>query len=233
MTLQFPTPAKDLTGSDVYITAGWGDNRGHKGCDVGSGDGMDVGTHCFTPSLSDGAVVAVKDDGPFRPPNGHTAGINVHVLCDDGTRWKFFHLNRALVEVGQRVTPSTPIGEIGHTGTGATHLHIEEHAYSFSNPVNCEPALREALAAGRFPGSTPAPTTVEDDMPPYSEWSQEDRDALATDVWAAVSGEKRAQAQDGSPFKVPGRLALDDLPSDLEALKLAVNTVQKILEGKG
>ena len=162
MTIQFPTRATDKNGSAVIITAGWGDGRGHKACDVGSKAGMAYGTPAFCPALSDGEVVASLYDGPFRPPNGHTAGINLHLLCDDGSRWKLFHLARPLLSVGDRFTPSTPVAEIGNSGTQATHLHVEKHEGNFSNPVDFTAELREALAAGRFAGVT-APTPITKD----------------------------------------------------------------------
>lgn len=70
---------------------------------------------------------------------------------------------------------------------------------------------------------------------PYRDWPQEDKDALVKDVWAGVAGEKRAEAAargeaPGTGFNIPGRLALDDMPSDFEALKIAVGTVQKLIE---
>jgi hypothetical protein len=38
------------------------------------------------------------------------------------------------------------------SGTGAPHLHVEEHAGSWSNPIDCTGDVVEVLAARRFPG---------------------------------------------------------------------------------
>ena len=218
----FPLSKLGPAGDEVIKTSGFGPRggRNHNGCDYGTVLGRLNGAPIHAPFA--GVVNTGYEAGG--------AGNWVWVTADDGRRFKGFHLSR--FEQQTRVEAGDIVGYVGTTGASSgPHLHAE--LWQGGQLIDCEPVFDAAFNEGRFPGSTPdVPEEEEDDMPPYSQWAQEDKDALASDVWAAVSGEKRAQAQ-GGLFAQPNRLALDDLPSDLEALKLAIGTVQKILEGKG
>lgn len=111
-------------------------------------------------------------------------------------------------------------GDYDRYGGVLGHQHIPEQPdrHWDPGPIDIAALLAEARANLGI-------IDQEDDDMGYLQWSQEDKDALVNDVWAGVAGEKRAQAQPGSLFAVPGRTALDDLVSDADALRLAVNTV--------
>ncbi len=159
-----PLAQFDRTGGHVIITAGWGDGRGHKGVDLGTTDGIEIGTPVYAPVA--GTVVALLNDGPFVPPNHHTAGINLHLLGDRGQRFKFFHLNRSVVVPGQWVGVGQQIAEVGRTGTIAPHLHLEEHFGNFSNPIDCTADVANAINRGRWPGVPDAPAAPTPPTPP-------------------------------------------------------------------
>lgn len=151
----------DPSGSRTKITGGWGDGRGHKGLDWGSQDGIERGTDMHAPV--NGKIVRQSHDGPFRPPNGHTAGLNIWFLGDDGSRWKFFHLDSVITAVNQWVSAGTPIARVGNSGTGAVHLHSENHEGSWSNPVDFTAQAHDAINNRRYPGASVPPP---DDPPP-------------------------------------------------------------------
>jgi hypothetical protein len=155
-----PLAEFDRSGGRVMITAPFGDGRGHQGVDWGTTDGIEVGTVLHAPV--DGHVENTGDDGPYTPSGGHTAGRWLWFRGADGTRWKMFHLNRVTIGVGQLVAAGTAIAEVGNTGTQAAHLHLEEHAGSWSAPVDFTGDAYEVINAGRWPGTGPA--GEDDDM---------------------------------------------------------------------
>lgn len=165
---QCPLPERDLSGGLVIITSPYG-RRGsgtHYGVDIGSRDGIEVGTPIGPPVP--GKVVRIAYDGPFRPPSTHTAGHNLWFEGDDGSRWKMFHLNRVTVSTGLHVTLADQVAEVGASGTQAAHLHLEKHVGSWANPVDFTGELRTVMAQGRFfrsslPVTPPTP-------PPGKDW---------------------------------------------------------------
>jgi hypothetical protein len=194
---QSPLPEYDSTGGHLLITSGYRTPHRptHYGVDMGTTDGIEIGVPCYP--VKPGKIVAIKNDGPAP-----SAGINVHLLCDDGSRWKYFHLNAVNVVVNQRVGLNDIIAWVGNTGTGAAHLHLEKHDGSFSNPVNPEPEVREAIAAGRYPGTVPTP---EEDMPLTPADARLIVDTLANDdtfltniaikVARTIGGQSKAEGQ--------------------------------------
>lgn len=165
---QCPLPSRDPSGGLVIITSPFGMRWGrlHAGNDLGSTDGIEVGTPIGPPVP--GKVARIAYDGPFRPPNNHTAGHNLWFEGDDGSRWKMFHLNRVTVSAGQHVSLADQIAEVGASGTQAAHLHLEKHAGSWSNPVDFTAELRTVMAEGRF-FRTSLPTTPST-PPPGKDW---------------------------------------------------------------
>lgn len=164
---QCPLPSKDPTGGLIIITSPYGPRGGrlHAGADLGSSDGIEIGTAIGPPTS--GKVVRFSDDGPFRPPNGHTAGRNLWFMGDDGSRWKMFHLNRLVVSIDQHVTLADQIAEVGNSGTQAAHLHLEKHSGGWSNPVDFNAELRSVMTQGRFfrtslPVTPPVPPAGKD-----------------------------------------------------------------------
>jgi murein DD-endopeptidase MepM/ murein hydrolase activator NlpD len=85
--------------------------RPHRGVDIPARSG----TRVF-PVVA-GRVVAVERE----------LGFGLVVELQHGTvRTRYAHLRRALVRRGDRVTPTTPIGEVGSTGLATSpHLHYE------------------------------------------------------------------------------------------------------------
>lgn len=52
-------------------------------------------------------------------------GRYVEISGDDGMTYFYAHLDKALVTMGQRVSPSMVIAHTGDTGAGGPHLHLE------------------------------------------------------------------------------------------------------------
>lgn len=161
-------PEFDLTGARTKITSPVGPRGGgtHWGTDQGSDDGVDIGTPVH--ARLDGKVVHYQYDGPFRPPNGHTAGHNLWFQADNGRRFKCFHLaGPPVVPVGQWVAQGTIIARVGNSGTGIgnynAHLHEEEHSGSWSNPINGTPDIAACYAQRRFA------STAGEQLPPITE----------------------------------------------------------------
>lgn len=96
-----PLPSVDATGGRIIVTSPYGLRWGslHAGTDMGSSDGIEIGVECY--AVFSGVIAAVLDDGSW--PGAVGAGKNVHLLCDNGRRFKYFHLNGASVRAGQRV----------------------------------------------------------------------------------------------------------------------------------
>jgi hypothetical protein len=61
------------------------------------------------------------------------------------------------VPVGHWAPAGSPIAEVGNTGTQAAHLHLEEHAGSWSSPIDFTDDAYEVINAGRWPGTPPPP----------------------------------------------------------------------------
>jgi hypothetical protein len=150
-----PLAQYDRSGGHVKITAPYGDGRGHKGVDWGTTDGIEVGTTLYAPV--DGYVENTGYDGPYTPGH-HTAGNWLWFRGNDGTRWKMFHLNKWIAQVGDYAAAGTPIAEVGNSGTQAAHLHLEEHSGGWSNPIDFTNDAYEVINAGRWPTGGPPPT---------------------------------------------------------------------------
>ncbi len=112
------------------ITSGFGPrwNAQHKGLDVAA----PIGTPIRVPL--DGTVI---DSGPASG-----FGLWVRVRHADGTITLYGHIDRTLVEVGQRVAAGEIIAEVGNTGRSTgPHLHFE--VITPSGNVNPTPWLAE------------------------------------------------------------------------------------------
>lgn len=184
-------PRTDLSGARTCITSPYGPRGGgvHYGTDQGSVDGIEIGTPVH--ARLDGKVVAYQYDGPFRPPNGHTAGHNIWFMADNGRRFKFFHLNGPpVVPINQWVRQGTVIAHVGNSGTQAAHLHEEEHRDSWSNPINNTADIAACYDQGRFAGNTgPIPNPQPEDW--FTMATKEElRDVVREEITAAFGNDK-------------------------------------------
>lgn len=177
--IRVPLPAQDRTGGDVIITSPYGQRtykgvtRLHAGVDLGTTDGIEIGTPVCAPV--DGMIVGMQYN-----PNPQSEGRNLWFLGDDGTRWKCFHLSKITGTEGVRVSAGVKIAEVGMTGTEAPHLHFEQHVGSWDNPVDCTAEVAEAIAAGRF-GLQPQPAKDWFDMASKDDLKAAIREVLAED----------------------------------------------------
>lgn len=167
-----PLPEFDVTGGRLIITSPWGQRREgmHYGVDWGSTDGIEqVPAYSVVP----GKIVHYQLDP------GVGAGLNLWFVGENGSRWKYFHLSEVNIGLINILVPAgTAIARIGNTGTGAVHLHLEEHVGKWNGQgIDFTASARECLSAGRFPGklvppvvespplvTTPVPVTETDDM---------------------------------------------------------------------
>lgn len=83
------------------------------------------------------------------------AGNNVWVMDRDRVLWKVFHLARIDVRTGQEVKAGDVLGLMGTTGASTgVHGHVERwEGGPYGTRTDPTPALKEAEAAGRFPGA--------------------------------------------------------------------------------
>ncbi len=109
-----------------YAIGGGGSHSTYKAIDIGAPSGTPV-----TPPLN-GVVRLVS-----YQPNGYGLYIKVEHIVDSGKmETTYGHLSKVNVSVGDTVTSTTVIGEVGTTGNSTgNHLHFETHI----NGVGVEP----------------------------------------------------------------------------------------------
>jgi murein DD-endopeptidase MepM/ murein hydrolase activator NlpD len=78
---------------------------------------------------TEGALVIAPADGTVVQSFWHSNAGNV-IQINHGGRWitTYLHLQKRLVQRGQRLSQGQPIGQVGHTGptaNGTPHLHFE------------------------------------------------------------------------------------------------------------
>jgi murein DD-endopeptidase MepM/ murein hydrolase activator NlpD len=113
-------PAKGLMTSGY----GWRWGRMHAGIDIAA----DVGTPIM--AAADGVI-------EYSDWNSGGYGNLVEVRHADGSLTRYAHLNRSLVQVGQKVKQGEQIAEMGSTGySTGPHLHFEVHAASDGGSVD-------------------------------------------------------------------------------------------------
>jgi murein DD-endopeptidase MepM/ murein hydrolase activator NlpD len=113
-------PAKGLLTSGY----GWRWGRMHAGIDIAA----DVGTPIM--AAADGVV-------EYSDWNSGGYGNLVEIRHADGSMTRYGHLNRSLVEVGQKVKQGEQIAEMGSTGySTGPHLHFEVHTASDGGSVD-------------------------------------------------------------------------------------------------
>lgn len=100
-------------GSSVYISAFWGDERGHKGLDIAAPKGTEI------YAAADGVVTY----------SGYGSSYGYYIIVDHGdgkTQTLYSHNKTNLVKVGETVSAGQLIGYVGATGNATgNHLHFE------------------------------------------------------------------------------------------------------------
>lgn len=163
---------------------------GTRGAGVGGANGVDQGdfqmpfacgqvwgasTHADHPAVdwngvgaaagaNDAGLAVLAGLGGTVVATGEQSGYGTRVIVDHGDGWSslFGHLSAISVTVGQRVSASTQVGNVGNTGTsGGPHLHWEQRYLGQRLPV---------LWAGGAPIETtygsPGPTYTSANCPP-------------------------------------------------------------------
>jgi murein DD-endopeptidase MepM/ murein hydrolase activator NlpD len=113
-------PSKGLLTSGY----GWRWGRMHAGIDIAA----DVGTPVM--AAADGVI-------EYSDWNSGGYGNLVEIRHADGSLTRYAHLNRSMVQVGQKVKQGEQIAEMGSTGySTGPHLHFEVHAASDGGSVD-------------------------------------------------------------------------------------------------
>ena len=109
-TLAWPVQKVDR----MYVSAYWGDGRGHRGVDIAAPTGT------LVYAADGGKVVSVKTDARYGKYFVVDHGGNMQTL--------YAHCSEINVEVGQQVTRGQAIAKVGSTGRSTgPHLHFEVH----------------------------------------------------------------------------------------------------------
>ena len=131
-SLDFP-----VAGTKAKAGSFWGDDR-----DAGKRkhEGIDIFAPKLTPAVAaaDGYVTGVNDSGL----GGKTVWMRV---ADKKIHLYYAHLDRQLVEQGQRVKKGDTLGLVGNTGNArftAPHLHFG--VYNFNGPVDPWPFVNRS-----------------------------------------------------------------------------------------
>lgn len=175
----------------------------HGGVDIAPTNGQLLPTH----SPVDGIVTV-----PAFEANG--AGNNIWITDSDQVLWKFFHLSAIAVKTGQRVRAGERVATMGTTGASTgVHGHVERwQGGAYGTRTDPTSYLREAEAAGRFPGAVlpPPPAPSPTPLPPPT---IEDHD-MNTIIWI----ETKSGAYVYDPHAGTGR---NINPDEVEVLKAA------------
>ncbi len=101
-----------------YYSQFYGEDEGHKGLDLVP---PTWGKDWIIYPFANGVIVVDIDD----EDEGQEFGVNVTIWYEEfDLAVRYCHLEQNYVTKNQRVTPVTPIGKMGDTGTGTgAHLH--------------------------------------------------------------------------------------------------------------
>lgn len=116
--------------------------RVHKGIDLSSRDAAGKPAPQEFKAAISGQVV---------PPIETKVGT-IAVRKDDGTTVQYLHTSKSHVQIGDKVTPDTPLGVTGKEGASQIHLHIQAFDKKYQ-PINPE----EAFTPAPLPPPAPAP----------------------------------------------------------------------------
>lgn len=135
------TPSPIYTDYPWPMTAGWprypSSKKQHRGIDWGIPVNTPVG------AAYGGRVVAVEKNNFGKSGYGNF----VRILGDNGKYFRYGHLTKPLVEVGQTVTAGTSIGLSGNTGNSTgPHLHYQvDSGSSYTSDINPYPYITNGL----------------------------------------------------------------------------------------
>ena len=103
------------------ITSGFGSRKPPTSSSGNFHGGTDMAGAANTPiRAAKGGVVKVSRDMTT------SYGRWIEIQHDDGTRSRYAHMNKRLVQVGERVEAGQQIGKMGSTGNSTgNHLHFE------------------------------------------------------------------------------------------------------------
>ena len=95
-----------------FVTAYWGDGRGHKGVDICSPYGT--------------SIYAVKGGTVEYASWNNDYGYNIIINHGNGIKTRYAHCSKLLVKKGETVTQGQTIAKVGSTGQSTgNHLHFE------------------------------------------------------------------------------------------------------------
>lgn len=122
-----PTPPTVPTGSFIwpiqerfYITSYFGEMRTVSSVEPTAHRGLDIACDMYTPiyAADGGTVIFSGEKSSF--------GVYVVIQHENGVQTSYAHMNRTLVNSGDKVYKGQQIGEIGMTGsTTGPHVHFE------------------------------------------------------------------------------------------------------------
>lgn len=118
---------------NFVIGAGWGADRGPR-----AHMGIDLGGRRGTP------IFAVEDGVIDRTKRQDNGALQIVMRGKSGSKFYYGHMDKVLVEGGQRVAAGEVIGLMGDSGSpGAVHLHFEFwRSGGESDAVDPEPLIR-------------------------------------------------------------------------------------------
>jgi len=134
-SLDFP-----VTGAKAKVGSYWGDDR-----DAGKRkhEGIDIFAPKLTPAIAaaDGYITGVNESGI----GGKTVWMRV---ADKNIHLYYAHLDKQLVEDGQRIKKGDTLGLVGNTGNAKfTPSHLHFGVYNYDGPVDPLPFVNRVTRA--------------------------------------------------------------------------------------
>ena len=205
-SLDFP-----VTNSKAKVGSFWGDDR-----DAGKRqhEGIDIFAPKLTPAIAaaDGYITGVNEGGI----GGKTVWMRV---ADKKIHLYYAHLDKQLVEDGQRVNKGDTLGLVGNTGNAKyTPSHLHFGIYTYNGPIDPWPFVNKVIM------SAPAVTSKDLDISLQWKKTTANKSTTVNDellVPLAVTSEGYiAELSDGkiisAPFNSVKQVKLDKLATQKE-----------------
>ena len=124
--IRVPRPARGSLKAGVFLARG----RPHQGMDM--------------PGRRGSAIVAIENATVLRAGRQSNGALRIVLQGSSGSKFYYGHMDKNLVQPGQRVTRGQKIGVMGDSGSpGAVHLHFEYwRSGGESAAVDPEPLVR-------------------------------------------------------------------------------------------